>query len=118
LNYLKEKGYRMYIISNGFEEVQAAKMNNSGLTPYFIGMILSDNVGVNKPHPKIFEEALKTAGLSKENTLMIGDDWEADMEGAKSFGIDQVWLDQRIESSKGFEPTYHIHSLLELKDIL
>lgn len=117
LNYLKPK-YKMYILSNGFEEVQYQKMDNSGLTPYFKGVILSDNVGVNKPHPKIFEHAILQANCHPEEVLMIGDSWDADIEGAKNAGIDQCWLDLGIEQSDGFSPTYHITSLIELKEFL
>ena len=117
LEYLSPK-YKLYILSNGFEEVQYKKINNSGLAPFFSGVILSDNVGVNKPHPQIFEAALKAAGSSKNETIMIGDSWDADIVGARNFSIDQVWYDLGIEQASVFKPTYHIHSLLELKEIL
>ena len=117
LEYLHSK-YKLYILSNGFEEVQYKKINNSGLAPFFSGIILSDHVGVNKPHPQIFEAALKTADSSREETIMLGDSWEADIVGAKNFNIDQIWYDLGLEQPSGFEPTYHIHSLLELKEIL
>ena len=117
LEYLYPK-YKLYILSNGFEEVQYKKINNSGLAPFFSGVILSDHVGVNKPHPQIFEAALKAANSSKEETIMLGDSWEADIIGAKNFNMDQIWYDLGIEQASGFEPTYHIRSLLELKEIL
>lgn len=117
LQYLHAK-YSLYIISNGFEEVQYAKMSRSGLSEFFSGIILSDQVGVNKPHPQIFEESLKIAHSSKEEAIMIGDSWEADIVGAKQCGIDQVWYDLSIEEKGDFEPTYHITSLLELQKIL
>ena len=118
LDYLKDAQYKMYIVSNGFEEVQYRKINNSGLSPYFEGVVLSDKVGVNKPHPAIFAAALDMAGSTKADSLMIGDSWGADIVGAKNSGIDQVWYDMGFEPSSGFNPTYRIQSLLELKDIL
>jgi len=117
LEYLKPK-YKLYILSNGFEEVQYRKMQNSGLAPFFEGVILSDQIGVNKPHPKIFKEALKSANSSVENSIMIGDSWDADIAGAKSIGMDQIWYDLGLEISNGFQPTYHIKSLHEIKEIL
>lgn len=117
LDYLKPQ-YRIYLISNGFEEVQYKKINNSGLASYFDGVILSDAVGVNKPHPAIFNEALKLAGSTPEESIMIGDSWAADIVGAKNAGIDQVWYDLGVESKSEFEPTYHITSLREVKSIL
>ncbi len=117
LEYLRPQ-YNMYILSNGFKEVQFRKIENSGLAPFFDGVILSDHVGVNKPHTGIFTAALAEANASREESLMIGDSWDADIVGAKNSGIDQVWYDLGIESASGFEPTYRITSLLELKTIL
>lgn len=117
LDHLRGR-YRMFILSNGFEEVQQRKLDNSGLSVYFDDMILSDQVGVNKPHPRIFEAALTRADARKEETLMIGDSWEADIQGAHRAGIDQLWFDQGLEQSSGFEPTYRISSLRELTTIL
>lgn len=117
LDYLKPK-YRLYILSNGFREVQYQKMDNSGLSPYFEDVILSDNVGYTKPHSKIFEEALRIAKVDKAEAIMLGDSWDADIVGAKKAGIDQIWYDLGIEVSKGFTPTYRITSLRELRQIL
>jgi HAD superfamily (subfamily IA) hydrolase, TIGR02254 len=118
LEYLKPR-YELYIISNGFEEVQYKKMNNSGLTPYFKGMILSDKVGVNKPHPAIFNEAMRIAGATIQDSIMLGDSWEADIAGAKAIGMDQIWYDLGIETPMPeFEPTHVVRSLLEVKGIL
>lgn len=117
LEYLYPR-YPMFIISNGFEEVQYRKMDNSGLTPFFRGMILSDKVGVNKPNPLIFESALKEAGCASGEVLMIGDSWDADIAGAKNSGIDQCWYDLGVETPGIFEPTYRIVSLSELTDFL
>ena len=117
LEYLSPM-YEMYIISNGFEEVQSRKMDHSGLTPFFRDMILSDHIGENKPHPAIFEYALKKADYASDDVLMIGDSWDADMIGARNAGIDQCWYDLGIEKSAGFQPTFRITSLNELRKIL
>ncbi len=117
LEYLYPK-YPMYILSNGFEEVQHRKINNSGLEPYFKGVVLSDEIGVNKPHPAIFDYALKKSGSPREKTLMIGDSLDADIQGAINSRLDQVWLDLGIEINSSFAPTFRITSLFELKDIL
>lgn len=117
LEYLNPK-YNLYILSNGFKEVQYKKLKYSKLNNYFDGIILSDNIGVNKPHPLIFLEALKIANSSKESTIMIGDSWDADIIGAKNVGIDQIWLNLESEEQKEFEPTYQIKSLKDIKNIL
>jgi len=117
LTYLYPK-YKMYIISNGFEEVQSRKMQNSGLDSFFQDMILSDDIGVNKPHPDIFIAALGKANITAAEALVIGDSWDADIIGAKNAHIDQCWYDLGIEKSSGFLSTYRITSLSELKIFL
>ena len=117
LEYLRPN-YKMLILSNGFEEVQYKKINNSGLAHFFDEIVLSDDIGVNKPHPDIFDYALQKAGALRHETLMIGDSLEADIRGAKNSNIDQVWFDLGIETATDLTPTFHIHSLLELKDFL
>lgn len=117
LTYLQEK-YKLYIVSNGFTEVQYQKMEHSGLMPYFDGIVLSDEVGHNKPHPRIFEAALELAQTNKEDAIMLGDSWDADIVGARNAGIDQIWYDLGIESPQGFDPTHRITSLNQIKELL
>jgi len=90
LNSLKAKGYQMYIITNGFREVQRAKLVNSGLDGFFSKVFISEEIQTTKPHRQIFEHALKSSNASKKKSIMIGDSWEADIEGALEFGIDQI----------------------------
>jgi putative hydrolase of the HAD superfamily len=90
LSYLKEKGYQMHIITNGFIEVQRAKLRNCSLSDYFGKVFISEEVQSTKPHREIFEHALKSTNASKKKSVMIGDSWETDIEGALSFGIDQI----------------------------
>ena len=117
LEYLKPR-YKMHIISNGFREVQYKKIENAGLSSYFDQIVLSEDAGVNKPNPLIFDLALKQAEAKREETLMIGDSWEADMQGAYNAKIDQLWFNPNKISSKQFEPTYMVESLLEITSIL
>ncbi len=81
LEYLQEK-YELHIITNGFEEVQTLKMQKSGILPYFKEIITSESVGVKKPNPKVFRYALEKANAEPGNSLMIGDNLEADIQGA------------------------------------
>ena len=90
LTYLKKKGYQMHIITNGFYEVQHAKLNNCGLTDFFGKVFISEEIKTTKPHRKIFEHALKSTNAKKQKSIMIGDSWETDIEGAMAFGIDQI----------------------------
>lgn len=119
LEYLCPR-YRMYILSNGFTELQSRKMQSAGIAHYFEGVVLSEDIGVNKPHPEIFEHALRMADVTADKALMIGDNYEVDIEGARGVGIDQVYYNISGEAlcSEQRMPTYVIDSLLELKCIL
>ena len=117
LEYLYPK-YRLFILSNGFREIQSLKLHNSGLAPYFERMVLSEDVSIQKPHKKIFDFALKNTNSRRAESIMIGDSIDADIIGAQNAKIDQIWLDPAGRDSKGCVPTYHIRSLAEIKDIL
>lgn len=86
LEYLYPR-YKLHIITNGFREVQHKKMENSGILKYFQTVTTSEDVGVKKPHPQIFEAALKSAAAKVEGCIMIGDNLEADILGAHNFGM-------------------------------
>ena len=119
LTYLRPK-YKMYILSNGFTELQSRKMQSAGIAHYFDGMILSEDIGVNKPNPAIFTHALRVAESTAEESLMIGDNYEVDIEGAQRVGIDQVFynISKKDLNPEHPQPTFTITSLLELKKIL
>lgn len=117
LDYLKPK-YKMHILSNGFIEVQHKKIENSGLSPYFENIILSDDIGVNKPHADLFNHAIKKANAHRHQTLMIGDSWDADIVGAYNSNIHQLWYNPQGLQNNSFTPTYNVQQLQEIKDIL
>lgn len=93
LEYLKNKNYTLHILSNGFCEVTQKKCELSGIAAYFHTITSADETPVRKPHPEIFSYALKKANAAKENSVMVGDDWIADVEGALSFGMDAIFFD-------------------------
>lgn len=121
LEYLRPR-YRMYILSNGFTELQSRKMHSAGIEGYFDGVILSEDIGVNKPNPEIFYHALQVAGVDASEALMIGDNLEVDIAGASRVGIDQVYYDIAASGGNAVSlqpsPTYVVTSLLDLKGIL
>jgi putative hydrolase of the HAD superfamily len=90
LTSLRLKGYKMYIITNGFSEVQHDKLNNCGLDGFFSKVFISEEIQTTKPHRQIFEHALKSTNARKNKSIMIGDSWETDIVGAQNFGIDQI----------------------------
>lgn len=117
LEYL-HPSYRLFILSNGFREVQSKKLINSGLAPYIERMVLSEDACIQKPHKEIFDYALRNTNSRRSESLMIGDCWEADIVGAHNSRIDQIWLNPDKLPAKGFEPTYTVTSLQEIKEIL
>ena len=117
LEYLKPK-YQMHILSNGFREVQYKKIENSGLKPYFEKIILSDDAGVNKPHPEFFTYAFEQTKADPTEALMIGDSWDADILGAYNSNIHQMWFNPEELQPKDFTPTYCVKTLDEIRNIL
>lgn len=115
LEYLKDK-YQMHIITNGFEEIQDLKLEKSGIKKYFKEIVTSESVGVKKPNPRVFEFALKIAGASKEQSIMIGDSLEADVYGALDFGIDAIYFNESV-SIKSLDLNA-VNSLKEIKQFL
>jgi len=118
LEYLYPK-YKLHIITNGFEEVQDIKIKTAGLGMYFDKIITSEEAGEKKPSPEIFNYSLKKAGAKPEESLMIGDDYNVDIIGAKNAGIDQVLFDPKTEQiALSKNVSYYVVCLDELKDFL
>lgn len=117
LEYLKAKHYTLHIISNGFKEVTERKCILSGIAPYFQTITSADSVGVRKPRPEIFEYSLKLAGASKEESILIGDDWIADVVGAQNFGMDVIFFDV-FKENRQEEGLKVIKHLLQIKEYL
>ena len=93
LDYLKSK-YNLHIITNGFAEIQGNKLDNSYISHYFKTITNSEMAGVKKPNQKIFDFALNLAQAKKENSIMIGDCIEADVQGALDAGLDAVFFNE------------------------
>jgi putative hydrolase of the HAD superfamily len=115
LSYLQQK-YTLHIISNGFKETTLTKMNLSKLNPYFQNVIISVDVGVNKPSPIIFEYALDKAKALKAESIMIGDSLEADIYGALNFGMEAIFFNplQKEKPEDVKKEILHLKELLEL----
>ncbi|WP_281637341.1 YjjG family noncanonical pyrimidine nucleotidase [Flavobacterium marginilacus] len=115
LEYL-EKKYKLHIITNGFADVQYKKINNSNIAGFFKTITNSEMAGVKKPNPFIFEYALNQAQANKENSVMIGDCLEADVQGALNAGLEAIFFnDKKIKVEQDIKQITH---LLELKKYL
>jgi len=117
LEYL-QPFYRLFILSNGFREIQALKLKNSGLAPFFEKIILSEDANIQKPHKEIFDFALKTTNSRRNESLMIGDCYEADIEGAYHAKIDQIWFNPDHLPCQTIIPTFQVRTLSEIQEIL
>ena len=118
VRYLAAK-YPLTVVTNGFVEVQYEKFDKSGLRDSFAHIVLSEEVGCQKPNPRIFEEALRMNGLQAEEVVMIGDSWNSDIQGAINAGIDQIWIRKSQDPlPEGQTATYLVQSLSEVMEIL
>ncbi len=112
-----QKGYALYIITNGFEATQRAKIERTGLGGIFKEIFSSEGCGYPKPHRAIFEAAQTFACARPAECLMIGDALEADVQGAQQAGWHQVYYNPARMAHQG-SPTYEIACLSELKELL
>ncbi len=116
LEYLTAKNYRLHLITNGFEDVQHHKINNSKINHYFDKVVTSEGSNSLKPNKEIFDFALAATGAQKDESIMLGDDLEADIMGAANAGLDQVYINH-VNKSPDFKPTYTVYALKELEAI-
>ena len=115
LKYLYGK-YNLHIITNGFQEVQNLKLINSGIDNFFKTVTNSEMAGVKKPNQKIFQLAINKANADFNSSIMIGDNLEADINGAFNVGMDAILLNyHKISVPKGVTS---INNLNQLKDYL
>ena len=116
LTYLKSK-YPLHIITNGFEEVQLIKLESSGLAPFFNEIITSERAGSKKPHPGIFQYSLEVTKAKASDCLMIGDNEQIDVLGARRAGMDGVYFNPENHDAVT-NPTHEIRDLKELLKFL
>ena len=115
LDYLSKK-YKLHIITNGFQEVQQAKLDKSKISHYFKTVTNSEMAGVKKPNPKIFNLALNQANTSAKKSIMIGDNYEADVLGAINIGMKSIFFN--VKKTTLNEDIKQFDSLLLLKNYL
>lgn len=116
---LKDK-YTLVIVTNGLTAVQEKRIKLSSIAKYFKDIVISENVGISKPNPGIFEYTLKDMkNIDKSQVLMIGDSLSSDIQGGTNFGIDTCWYNpNKIENKTNLKPTYEVSSLKEMKNLL
>ena len=117
LNYLKDKNYKMHLITNGFESVQMQKIKNAEIAHYFTEVVTSETSNSLKPNKEIFEFALKTANATLSESIMIGDNETADIQGGINIGMDTVFVNH-LKVAPTLPATYTITHLKELEALL
>ena len=116
LDYLKNKDYKMHLITNGFESVQFKKIKNSNLADYFTEVITSEASNSLKPNKEIFDYALKACNAKLETSIMIGDNESADIQGAINVGMDSIFVNH-LQIQPTVPATHTITHLKELENI-
>jgi 2-haloacid dehalogenase len=114
------KDYRLTIITNGLKHVQENRIRKSVIAKYFEDIIISEEVEVSKPDPRIFDLALKNINYSdKSKVLIVGDSLTSDILGGINSGIDTCWFNpNKTINETSIKPTYEICNLMELSSIL
>ncbi len=124
LLYLKSKGYKVGLITNGKEIKQWEKLVRLGVYPFFDDVVTSESVGVEKPDPEIFEIAMNRLNVSPSASMMVGNNFEVDILGACKSGIQGMLINseitpeqQELLDEEGYS-VEHLDSLIDLMKIL
>lgn len=117
LTYLRDKKYNLHLITNGFEKTQWTKLRNSGMEHFFTHVITSEGSNSLKPKKEIFDFALQKANASLKESIMIGDNLDADIQGALNAGMDCIFVNHINATGLLVKPTYTITHLNQLEKI-
>ena len=113
------RDYALYIITNGISMIQRGRFGRSVLKPYFRGMFVSEEIGVQKPRREYFDAVFSALGNPpKERVLVIGDSLTSDCDGAIAYGLDICRFDPKNEGDGGRTLTYTVHTLSGIPDLL
>ncbi|MED1921862.1 MULTISPECIES: YjjG family noncanonical pyrimidine nucleotidase [Bacillus] len=112
--------FDLYIVTNGVSRSQYKRLGDSGLYPFFKDVFVSEDTGFQKPMKEYFDYVFaRIPGFSAEGGLIIGDSLSADIKGGQMAGMDTCWFNPGEKANEsGIIPTYEIHSLDELYDVL
>ena len=118
LQQLRAHGHRLGVITNGFKDMQRPRIANAGLLHYFDDIVISDEVGLTKPDPGIFELAMKRLQVDDKSTVFyVGDNPVDDIQGAGDFGLKTIWID-RGDRKEIPDADYRTGDLRDIPDIV
>jgi 2-haloacid dehalogenase len=111
--------FPLALITNGIASVQNKRFAASPITAFFRSIVISEEVGIAKPDPRIFKPALQKVGVEAADVLYVGDSITSDMAAARNAGMDFCWLNpKRIPVPAGHAPVFIITAIKELLDRL
>ena len=112
--------YILSIVTNGLTIVQERRVKNSVIAKYFKDIVISESIGIAKPHPDIFGHAINNLGtFNKDEILMIGDNLNSDIKGGINYNIDTCWYNpNKLENKTDLKPTYEVCDYTELRNLL
>ena len=120
LAYLRRRGYRLFLASNGVADTQFSRLKSAGIGPLFEDLFISELMGWHKPEPEYYAACFaRISGFAPEKTLMIGDSLTSDILGGIRAGIDTLWLNRSGKTPPPeLRPTYEITELAQISQIL
>lgn len=112
--------YRLYLVSNGSKSVQTGRLESAGISPYFKGVFISQDVGYEKPNIQFFEKVFSSIdNFIKDETVIVGDSLSSDIKGGINAGIKTVWFNPNRETNTStIIPDYEIFSLPQLEQLI
>ena len=118
IEYLYNKNYMLFVATNGLIRLQKPRILNSKVSKYISDIIVSEEVGLAKPNPIIFNTLLQNNNINSSEAIMIGDNLEKDIQGAKNANMKSIWYNPKKKNNNtNIIPDYEIKSLLELKHL-
>ena len=118
MEYLYNKGYRLFVATNGLIRLQKPRITNSSIFKYITDIIISEEVSLDKPNREIFDVLFERNSINPSESIMIGDNLEKDIQGAKNVVIQSIWYNPtKKENDTSIIPDFEISNLLELKNL-
>lgn len=109
----------IWLVTNGIARVQHSRMEGSFLAPYIAGMVISEELGVSKPHPAMVLEALAQAGVDDlSRAVFLGDSQTSDIAAANNAGVDSILFTGGKDIPEGHKATYAVRTLEEAAKII
>lgn len=115
---IRDKGLQIGVVTNNTSEQQYAKLQRHNLESMFDAIVISEEVGIAKPDPQIFEFALNKLHRQVHDVVMLGDSWDSDVVGATSIGMKAVWLNRYNKSAPTNELIREITAYIPLDKVM